>query len=149
MSDWIIFYITLLNWHFLLKWYNFFWNFCWNRHFLLCTTISIDFNSQISLPLWSRSRKFWNVGVGVRYFTSDSATWLELEKQAKKHRTRWGKFTDEESMLMYANEWIKSNCENLVWFKQVQKNKIKKQLMRDKRKIKQNYTVDWWGTKEK
>jgi len=43
---------------------------------------------------------------------------------------------------MYANEWIKSNCENLVWFKQVQKNKIKKQLMRYKRKIKQNYTVD-------
>jgi len=31
MSNWIICYITLLNWHFLLKWYNFFWNFCWNR----------------------------------------------------------------------------------------------------------------------
>jgi len=24
MSNWIIFYITLLNWEFLLKWYNFF-----------------------------------------------------------------------------------------------------------------------------
>jgi len=31
MSNWIIFYITLLNWEFLLKWYNFFWNLCWNR----------------------------------------------------------------------------------------------------------------------
>jgi len=26
-----IFYITLLNWELLLKWYNFFSNFCWNR----------------------------------------------------------------------------------------------------------------------
>jgi len=25
--QWIIFYITLLNWEFLLKWYNFFWTF--------------------------------------------------------------------------------------------------------------------------
>jgi len=37
------FYITLPNWEFLLK--------CWNRDFLLCTTISIDFNCQISFPL--------------------------------------------------------------------------------------------------
>jgi len=22
--------------------YNFLWNFCWNREFLLCTTISIE-----------------------------------------------------------------------------------------------------------
>jgi len=51
MSSCIIFYITLLNWEFVLKWYNFFWNFCWNRDFLLCTTISIDFNSQITFPL--------------------------------------------------------------------------------------------------
>ena len=51
--------ITLLNWEFLLKWYSFFWNFCWNRDFLLCTTISFDFNnSQISFPLR------WGVGVG-------------------------------------------------------------------------------------
>jgi len=41
ISNWIIFYITLGNWEFLLKWYNFFWNCCWNREFLLCTTISI------------------------------------------------------------------------------------------------------------
>ena len=52
MSNWIIFNITLLNWEFLLKWYNFFWNFCWNRDFLLCTTISIHFNSDISFPLF-------------------------------------------------------------------------------------------------
>jgi len=51
LSSWIIFYITLLNCEFLLKWYNFFWNFCWNRVFLLYTTISIDFNSQIPFPL--------------------------------------------------------------------------------------------------
>jgi len=30
------FYITLLSWEFLLKWYNLFWNFCWKRVFLLC-----------------------------------------------------------------------------------------------------------------
>jgi len=46
------FYITLLSWEFLLKWCNFFWNICWNRDFLLCTTISIYFNnSQISFLL--------------------------------------------------------------------------------------------------
>jgi len=45
-----LFYITLQNWEFLLKWYNFFWNFCWNKDFLLCTTISIDFNNPISFP---------------------------------------------------------------------------------------------------
>jgi len=33
MSYWIIFYTELLNGEFLLKWYNFFWNFCWNRFF--------------------------------------------------------------------------------------------------------------------
>jgi len=27
MSNWIIFYITAPSWEFLLKWYNFFWNF--------------------------------------------------------------------------------------------------------------------------
>ena len=51
MSIWIIFYITLLNWESLLKWYNLFWNCCWNRDFLLCTTISTDFNKEISFPL--------------------------------------------------------------------------------------------------
>jgi len=45
------FWITLLNWEFLLKLYSLFRNFCWNRDFLQCTTISIDFNSQISFPL--------------------------------------------------------------------------------------------------
>ena len=41
ISNWIIFYITLLNWEFLLKWYNSFWHFCWHRDYLLCTTIPI------------------------------------------------------------------------------------------------------------
>ena len=53
------FYITLLKWVFLWKWYNFFWNFYWNRDFLLCTTISIDFNSQVSFLYGVGSRKFW------------------------------------------------------------------------------------------
>jgi len=26
----------------LLKWFNSFWNYYWNRQFLLCTTISTD-----------------------------------------------------------------------------------------------------------
>jgi len=36
------FCITLLSWEFLLNRYNFLWNFCWNREFLLCTTISTE-----------------------------------------------------------------------------------------------------------
>jgi len=36
------FYITFLSWEFLLNRYNFLWNFCWNREFLLCTTISTE-----------------------------------------------------------------------------------------------------------
>jgi len=36
--NWISFYTALLS----LTWYKFFWNFYWNREFLLCTTISID-----------------------------------------------------------------------------------------------------------
>ena len=64
MSNWIIFCIRPLNWEFLLKWYNFFWN----RDFLLCITISIDFNRQISFPLC------W-----VGHFNSDSATLLERQ----------------------------------------------------------------------
>jgi len=52
---------ALLNWEFLLKWYNFFWNFCWNRDFLQCTTISSDFSQSNFIPFVfrSRSRKFW------------------------------------------------------------------------------------------
>ena len=78
-----IFEITLLNWEFLLKWYNFFWNCCWNRDFLLCTTISIDFNSQVSFPLCQGVGGSWKfgkagVGVGVEYFTSDSATQVRM-----------------------------------------------------------------------
>jgi len=46
MSNWIIFKITLLNWEYLFKWYSFFWNFCWSRDFLLCTTISIDLTAK-------------------------------------------------------------------------------------------------------
>jgi len=67
MSCWIIFSITHLNWEFLLKWYNFFWNFCWNRDFLLCTTISIDFNCQLSFPFMSRSRKFRKGRIWIFY----------------------------------------------------------------------------------
>jgi len=86
------FCITLLCWEFLLKWYNFFWNNCWNRYFLLCTTISIDFNSQTLFPLCCRvgvgvgnfGKSGVGIGnfgkrgveVGVGYFTSDSSTLL-------------------------------------------------------------------------
>ena len=76
MSNWIIFYVTLLSWEFLLKWYNFFWNFCWNRDFLLCTTISIGINSQFSFPLCKGVGNFGKVGVG--YFTFDSSTLVEV-----------------------------------------------------------------------
>jgi len=36
------FYITLLSWEFLLNPYNFLCNVCWNREFLLFTTISTE-----------------------------------------------------------------------------------------------------------
>ena len=69
----------------LLKWHNFFWNFCWNRAFLLSTTISIDFNIQTSFPLcWGVGvGNFGKVVIGVRHFTSDSATLLH--KQNSRH----------------------------------------------------------------
>jgi len=60
--------ITLLNGEFLLKWHSFFWNFCWKRDFMLCTTISTDFKATFHslyvkeseiLERRSRSRKFW------------------------------------------------------------------------------------------
>ena len=55
---------------FLLKWYNFFWNFCWNR-LLAVHHDSIDFSSQISSPFcWVGHLK----KSGVGNFTSDSAT---------------------------------------------------------------------------
>jgi len=77
MFNWIIFYITLLNWEFLLKWYNFFWNCCWNRflavHHDLHWLLQPKF---IPYMLRSRSRKFWKVG--VEYFTSDSATLVRM-----------------------------------------------------------------------
>jgi len=59
------FYSTLLSWEFLLNRYNFLWNFCWNREFLLCTTISTEcYLLQNSWPpnfihFMLRSRKFW------------------------------------------------------------------------------------------
>jgi len=61
------FYITLLSWKFLLDRCNFLWNFCWNREFLLCSTISTEcWLLQNSWPpnfihfmLKSRSQKFW------------------------------------------------------------------------------------------
>ena len=87
LSNWIIFYTTLLNWEFLLKWYTSFWN----RDSFLCTTITIDCNSQISFPLcWGVGvGTFGKVGVGVwnfgkvgvavevGYFTFDSTTLLQ------------------------------------------------------------------------
>ena len=83
--NWIIVCVTLLNWEFLLKWYNFVWSFCWNRflavhhsfHWLEQPNfIPFMLRSRESEILENRSRKFWNVGSGVRvgYFTSDSAT---------------------------------------------------------------------------
>jgi len=62
------FEITLLSWEFLLSRYNFLWNFCSNREFLLCDTISTEcwllknFLSPnfIHFVLRRRGRKFWN-----------------------------------------------------------------------------------------
>jgi len=57
--------IIFTSQEFLLKWYNFLGNFCWNRDFLLCTTISTE--CELLQNCWHpnfihfmlRSRKFW------------------------------------------------------------------------------------------
>jgi len=76
MSNWIIFHITLLNCEFLLKWYNFFWIFCWNRHFLLCTTfpliLTVQFHSlyvkESESEILERLESESGAGVGSRKF---------------------------------------------------------------------------------
>jgi len=50
MNRWIIFYITLLTWEFLLKWYSF-ETFVETRVFLLCTTIFKRFEEWNFIPL--------------------------------------------------------------------------------------------------
>jgi len=64
-----------------MKWYNFFWNFCWNRYLAVHQHFHWFLQPNfIPFMLSSRSRKFREVGVGnfgkvgVGYFTSDSAT---------------------------------------------------------------------------
>ena len=69
-SNWTIFYVTLLSWEFLLKWYNFLWNFCWDRfpavyHNFYCSWqpnfIQFMLRNQKfgKVRVRSRSRKFW------------------------------------------------------------------------------------------
>jgi len=64
---------------------SFFWNFCWNRDFFLCTTISIDINSRTSFPSCQRVflekseseiLEWWGQ---VGYFASKSATQVQLK----------------------------------------------------------------------
>ena len=71
------FYITLVSWEFLLKWYNFFWNFAVHHDPLILTA---KFNSlyvkesesRVGVGNFGKSES--EPGVGVGYFTSDSAT---------------------------------------------------------------------------
>jgi len=70
-SKWIIFYTSYLSWEFLLKWHSFFWNFCWNREFLLRTTISSKclllqnswqpnfIHFMLKIRSWCRNWQFW------------------------------------------------------------------------------------------
>jgi len=68
MSSWVIFYITLLNWEFLLKWYNFFLKLLLKQRFLAVHHDLYLFQQPNFIPfmLRSRSRKFWKVGFGSR-----------------------------------------------------------------------------------
>jgi len=70
MSNWIIFYSTLLIWEFLQKLYNFFWNFCWTRDFLLYTTIPLILTTKFHFLYVKKSEiiKRSESGVGVRNF---------------------------------------------------------------------------------
>ena len=91
------FCITFLTWEFLLKWYNFLWNFCWKREFLLLyndfhwvldaikfltAKIHSLYLKESELEILERSESgvgnFGKVGVGVWVgcFTSNSATLL-------------------------------------------------------------------------
>ena len=122
MYNWLIFQTTLLSWKFLLKWYNFFWNFCWNRGFLLCTAISIDFNSQISLLLcegvgsrkfW-KGRKFWKVWVGNRIICKgrrwSRTFYLRLRNP--------GFYTVVEKVFFFFGLWWNSECiRRTLWSK--------------------------------
>ena len=70
VSNWIIFYITLLNWEFLLKWYNLFEILlkqisCCAPRFLLILTAKFHY-------LYVKESEFWN-------FTSDSVTLVLLQ----------------------------------------------------------------------
>ena len=54
-SIWIIFYITLLNWEFVLNGTSSFEICCWNRDFLLCTIILSGFGN------FGRSESDWEI----------------------------------------------------------------------------------------
>ena len=59
MSICIIFYITLLRWEFLIKCYNFFWNFCWNRFLAVHHDVHWFYKPNGSFgKVETRSRKF-------------------------------------------------------------------------------------------
>ena len=73
------FYITLLSWEFLLKWYNFFWNF-WhhNFHWLLIATKLLTTKVNFVYVKESESEIFWKDR--VIHFTTDSVTLFKTQQ---------------------------------------------------------------------
>jgi len=69
-SNSFIFYITLLKWKFLLKWYNFLWNFHWNREFLLCTTQHLGVWCKKNFPLLHFICSWW-------WLTNEPKRWIK------------------------------------------------------------------------
>jgi len=62
----------------------------------------------VNQPRLSLFEQYWKTAVGNEISTA---------RKTNKHRTRWSKFADEESMLIYTKEWIKFNWGTLVWSK--------------------------------
>ena len=88
MSNWIIFYITLLNWKFLLKWYNLFWNFCWNIDFLLCTTISIGISSCYKIVDGQTSLRMNSLPGGLATKSNGAGACVETNRLAQGGKQR-------------------------------------------------------------
>ena len=148
-SIWTFVCLTLLRWEFLLKWYNFFWNFSWNTDFLLCTTTAARLMFDhfrwllIATKLLTVKLHFlyveeleWEilertvsgvgvgnsgkVGVGVGYFTSDSATLMGAVNKIRKKVPAVKKHMKESlhSLTLY------KSCDATITVHQGKANKI-------------------------
>jgi len=96
-----VFYITLLNWEFLMKWYNFFEtfieteiSFCVSRFPLISAKFHSFYVKESGSEILEKSE------LGVRYFASDSATLLATVNLIDL-------FVITERMNLFQDEFVK------------------------------------------